>query len=67
MAENRKIYDVTFKRIFRMSDRMLVKFVNKVFEKNYPVDSKVRFLDTNSENNNSVLEKIDKRRVLYND
>jgi len=58
VAENRKIYDVTFKRMFRLSDKMLIKFVNKVFERKFPIDSKVRFLDPNSENqDNSVLEK----------
>ena len=58
MAENKKIYDVTFKRMFRMSDRMLIKFVNKVFDKKFPLDSKVKFLDPNSEDeDNSVLER----------
>ena len=58
MSENRKIYDVTFKRMFRLSGRMLIKFVNKVFEKNFPLDSEVRFLDPGSENEeNEILEK----------
>ena len=58
MSENRKIYDVTFKRMFRLSGRMLIKFVNKVFEKNFPLDSEVRFLDPNSEDEeNEILEK----------
>ena len=38
MSENSKIYDITFKRMFRLSGRMLIKFVNKVFEKNFPLD-----------------------------
>ena len=49
MSENRKIYDVTFKRMFRLSDRMLIKFVNKVFQKNFPLDAEVKFLDPGSE------------------
>ena len=58
MSENRKIYDVTFKRMFRLSDRMLIKFVNKVFEKNFPLDSEIKFLDPNSEDEeNAILEK----------
>ena len=58
MNENRKIYDITFKRMFRLSGKMLIKFVNKVFEKNFPLDSEVRFLDPNSEDDeNTVLEK----------
>ena len=37
---------------------MLIKFVNKVFEKNFPLDSEVRFLDPNSEDEeNAILEK----------
>ena len=58
MSENRKIYDVTFKRMFRLSDRMLIKFVNKVFEKNFPLDAEVKFLDPGSEDeDNEILEK----------
>ena len=58
MSENRKIYDVTFKRMFRLSDRMLIKFVNKVFEKNFPLDAEVKFLDPGSEDEeNEILEK----------
>ena len=58
MSENSKIYDITFKRMFRLSGRMLIKFVNKVFEKNFPLDSEVRFLDPNSEDEeNAILEK----------
>ena len=58
MSENRKIYDITFKRMFRLSGRMLIKFVNKVFEKDFPLDSKVRFLDPNSEDEyNEILER----------
>ncbi|MDO5151700.1 MAG: hypothetical protein Q4D76_20320 [Oscillospiraceae bacterium] len=58
MNENSKIYDITFKRMFRLSGRMLIKFVNKVFEKNFPLDSEVRFLDPNSEGEeNAILEK----------
>lgn len=53
-----KIYDITFKRMFRLSNRMLIKFVNQVFEKHFPLDAKVIFLDTGTENeNNEVLEK----------
>ena len=58
MSENRKIYDITFKRMFRLSGRMLIKFVNKVFEKDFPLDSKVKFLDPNSEDeDNEILER----------
>ena len=58
MSENRKIYDVTFKRMFRLSGRMLIKFVNKVFEKNFPLDAEVKFLDPGSEDEeNKILEK----------
>ena len=58
MNENSKIYDITFKRMFRLSGRMLIKFVNKVFEKNFPLDSEVKFLDPNSEDEeNAILEK----------
>ena len=58
MSENRKIYDVTFKRMFRLSNRMLIKFVNKVFEKNFPLDAEVKFLDPGSEDEeNEILEK----------
>ncbi|MDO5149966.1 MAG: hypothetical protein Q4D76_11285 [Oscillospiraceae bacterium] len=58
MTENSKIYDITFKKMFRLSGRMLIKFINKVFERNFPLDSEVRFLDTNSEDEeNAILEK----------
>ena len=58
MSENSKIYDITFKRMFRLSGRMLIKFVNKVFEKNFPLDSEIKFLDPNSEDEeNAILEK----------
>ena len=58
MSESRKIYDITFKKMFRLSGRMLIRFVNKVFEKNFPLDSKVKFLDPNSEDEeNEILEK----------
>lgn len=58
MAENKKIYDVTFKRMFRLSGKMLIRFVNKIFVKEYPFDAKVRFLDTHTEGeDNDVLEK----------
>ena len=58
MSENSKIYDITFKRMFRLSGRMLIKFVNKVFEKNFPLDSEIKFLDPNSEDEeNTILEK----------
>ena len=58
MSENSKIYDITFKRMFRLSGRMLIKFVNKVFEKNFPLDSDIKFLDPNSEDEeNAILEK----------
>ena len=37
---------------------MLIKFVNKVFEKNFPLDSEIKFLDPNSEDEeNAILEK----------
>ena len=37
---------------------MLIKFVNKVFEKNFPLDSEIKFLDPNSEDEeNTILEK----------
>ncbi len=52
------VYDRSFKRMFTLSEKMLVKFVNKVFGKNFPVDSKVTFLDKDSENaDGSKLEK----------
>ena len=58
MSESRKIYDITFKKMFRLSGRMLIRFVNKVFEKNFPLDSEVKFLDPNSEDEeNEILEK----------
>ena len=58
MSESRKIYDITFKKMFRLSGRMLIRFVNKVFEKNFPLDSEVKFLDPNSEDEeNAILEK----------
>ena len=44
--------------MFRLSGRMLIKFVNKVFEKNFPLDAEVKFLDPGSENeDNEILEK----------
>ena len=58
MSESRKIYDITFKKMFRLSGRMLIRFVNKVFEKNFPLDAEVKFLDPNSEDEeNEILEK----------
>ena len=58
MSESRKIYDITFKKMFRLSGSMLIRFVNKVFEKNFPLDSEVKFLDPNSEDEeNEILEK----------
>ena len=58
MSESRKIYDITFKKMFRLSGRMLIRFVNKVFERNFPLDSEVKFLDPNSEDEeNEILEK----------
>ena len=52
------VYDRSFKRMLTLSEKMLVKFVNKVFDKHFPLDSKVTFLDRNSEKaDGSKLEK----------
>ena len=58
MYENYMVYDRSFKRMLTLSEMLLVKFVNKVFGKHFPLDSKVTFLDRNSEKaDGSRLEK----------
>ena len=55
---NYLVYDRSFKRMITLSERLLVKFVNKVFGRRFPPDSKVTFLDRNSEKaDGSKLEK----------
>ena len=58
MSESRKIYDITFKKMFRLSGRMLIRFVNKVFEKNFPLDSEVKFLPTVKTKKMKYLKRI---------
>ena len=58
MYENYIVYDRSFKRMITLSERLLVKFVNKVFGRHFPLDSKVTLLDRNSEKaDGSKLEK----------
>jgi hypothetical protein len=58
MNSPNKIYDLSFKRMIRLSGKMLVKFVNKVFGKRFPLDSEITFLDTNTVNKDlKVYEK----------
>lgn len=58
MADSTKIYDITFKKMFRISNRMLIKFVNKVFKKDFSIEENVTFLDPNTEDENlEILEK----------
>ena len=53
-----KIYDITFKRMFKLSSKMLIKFVNQIFDKSFPLDEKAVFLNVNTENEDNVsLEK----------
>ena len=55
---NYLVYDRSFKRMLTLSEKLLVKFVNKVFGRRFPPDSKVTFLDRNSEKaDGSKLEK----------
>ena len=57
MASER-IYDVTFKRMFRLSSKLLIKFVNQIFDKDFPINTKITFLDVNTENEDNLsLEK----------
>lgn len=53
-----KIYDRTFKRMFKLSKRMLIKFVNQIFKKSHSLDEEVIFLDVSTiSEDNDVLEK----------
>ena len=57
MASER-IYDITFKRMFRLSSKLLIKFVNQIFDKDFPINAKITFLDVNTENEDNLsLEK----------
>ena len=47
MKESYHIYDQLFKRLFRTAGKMLIRFINKVFGKNFPLDSKIVFTDPN--------------------
>ncbi|WP_044973671.1 hypothetical protein [Ruminococcus sp. HUN007] len=52
------VYDRSFKRMLTLSEKMLVKLVNKVFDKQFPLNSKVTYLDRNSKKaDGSKLEK----------
>ena len=58
MNEGKKIYDISFKEMLVKSGRLLVKFVNKVFGKKFPLDSEISFLNaTTISEDGSVLEK----------
>ena len=58
MYESKKIYDISFKEMFVKSGRMLVKFVNKVFDKRFPLDSEIKFLNpTTIDEDGVILEK----------
>lgn len=57
MDENNAIYDKSFKRMIRTCPRLLIKFVNHVFGKKFPLNSKIEFNDTKGvPNNGSVLD-----------
>ena len=58
MNESKKIYDISFREMFVKSGKLLVKFVNKVFDKQFPLDAEIRFLNaTTVSEDGSVLEK----------
>ncbi|MBQ5989537.1 MAG: hypothetical protein IJL67_08600 [Oscillospiraceae bacterium] len=47
MKESYHIYDQLFKMLFRTAGIMLIRFINKVFGKNFPLNSKIVFIDPN--------------------
>lgn len=58
MQEGVKIYDISFKEMLMKSERLLIKIVNKVFGKHFPIDSEIKFLNaTTIGEDGSVLEK----------
>ncbi len=57
MNENNQIFDKSFKRMLRTSPKLLIRFVNKIFGKKYPLNSKIIFNDKESiSENGSVLD-----------
>ena len=57
MNENNTIFDKSFKRMIRTCPKLLIRFVNKLFGKKYPLNAKIIFNDKEGiPKNGSVLD-----------
>ena len=47
MKESYHIYDQLFKMLFRTAGKMLIRFINQIFGKKFPLNSRIFFTDPN--------------------